>query len=230
MTPDSRTIAEWGNRVAAEYRSAALAAQVLHLGIQIGLPEELLATALRVVRDELDHARISHEVRAALGGAEAPVPFDPRALALPLAPEGPLASIVDCLVPSFCLGETFAVPLFSAMRAHTTHPEARAALDRILQDEAVHRAFGWEALDALIEIDPDGVRARVEAALPRWLVGFRKAYGEVGGGVPLSEEERAAGLLPAEGYRRIWAETVHNELAPRFARRGIPLPPEAANA
>ncbi|MEZ4237604.1 MAG: hypothetical protein R3F59_15940 [Myxococcota bacterium] len=51
----------------------------------------------------------------------------------------------------FCLGETPAVPLFRAMQARAAHPAVAPVLRRILADEAVHRAFGWEALDWLLE-------------------------------------------------------------------------------
>ena len=63
--------------------------------------------------------------------------------------------LVDAVVASFCLGETFAVPLFNAMREHTTFPLAKRVLERVLRDEAIHRQFGWDALDALLEIDAD---------------------------------------------------------------------------
>ena len=79
-----------------------------------------------------------------------------RALAPAPAPDGPLAALVDTILHAFCLGETFAVPLFAAMRPATTQPTAAAALQRILRDEATHRAFGWDTLDALLELDPAG--------------------------------------------------------------------------
>ena len=54
--------------MAAEYGSAGITAQVLTWGIQAGLPAPLLHTAARIVRDELDHAELSHGVVQALGG------------------------------------------------------------------------------------------------------------------------------------------------------------------
>ena len=66
MTP--RVVEEWRRRVAAEYGSAGITAQVLTWGIQAGLPAPLLHTAARIVRDELDHAELSHGVVQALGG------------------------------------------------------------------------------------------------------------------------------------------------------------------
>lgn len=216
-----RVRAEWANRVAAEYTSAALTAAVLQGCIRAGLPRPLLDTACRIVRDELDHAELSHGCLVALGGGETPIDLDFARLAPPEAPEGPLASLLDAVLRSFCFGETLAVPLFSAMRAGATHPEARAVLDRVLRDEAVHRAFGWEALDALLALDPEGVAARVAATLPKVTADFRRAYGEVPDSAPLTEEERGAGLLDAQEYRRIFQETLKSEITPRLARRGL---------
>ena len=66
MTP--RVHREWSNRVAAEYRSAAITAQVLHWLISVGADDALVSTCMRIVRDELDHAQLSHDCLVALGG------------------------------------------------------------------------------------------------------------------------------------------------------------------
>jgi hypothetical protein len=217
----NRTHVEWKNRVAAEYRSSAITAQVLHLAIQCGFPDELLRTALRIVGDELDHARLSHECLVALGGDDAPAALDVTSLAVPAAAEGPLASLLDLLGANFCLGETFAVPLFARMREGTTHPAARDVLDRVLRDEAVHRAFGWDALDVVLAIDPDGARARMASRLPGWLAAFRRSYGTPRDVPPITAAERAAGLIDLAEYVAIHDDTVANDIAGRFARRGI---------
>lgn len=223
--PTPRARAEWAARVRAEYRSAAQTAQVVHLLLVCGLDEGLARAGLGVVQDELDHARLSHEVLVALGGGEEQDALDAGELSRPSTAEGPLALLVDAGVGSLCLGETFAVPLFSAMRRGTTHPVARAALDRILRDEVRHRQLGWDLLDGLLELDPDGVRGRVTAALPGWLSGFRQAYRPPEGASPLTPQERAAGLLPAADYRQEHDRCVAEELQPRLGARGIPLPP-----
>lgn len=224
MPPTSeRTLREWRSRVAAEYRSAAITAQLLHWLIQAGLDPALVDTALRIVRDELDHAALSHDVLLALGALDAPAPVQLETLAEPLDPGGVLPSLLDSALRNFCLGETFAVPLFQAMRAGTTHPEAKAALDRILRDEAVHRAFGWTLLDALLEIDADAVRARSEAKLPALLETFRRGYAPDAATTPITDDERAVGLLDLAEYRRVYGETV-DDLRRRFGKRGIHVP------
>lgn len=219
-----RALQEWGNRVSAEYRSAAITAQVLQWGIRFGLPRPLLDTAGRIVSDELDHAELSHACLVALGGANQPMELDQQRLAADAHRDDALNALLETILRSFCFGETLAVPLFGAMRAGTTHPVARDALDRILRDEAVHRAFGWDALDALLAIDGTGVRAQVAAHLPVVVRSFRTAYGDLADAVPLTAAERSVGLLDAREYRDIFASTLDGDIRPRLKRRGMSLP------
>ena len=220
----ARLLAEWRNRVRAEYGSAGLAAQAVHWMIQCGFPEAQVAVGLRIVQDELDHARLSHDVVVDQGGADEPMSLDIRATASPTAAEGVLASLVDSMLRNFCLGETFAVPLFHAMRKTTTIPTARIALDRILRDEAVHRAFGWDALDVLVEIDGPGVRARAQAKVPDMLTWFQRAYGSAASQSEITDLERSCGLITGGEYAEIYQSCLREQIRPRFARRGITLP------
>jgi hypothetical protein len=222
--PTTRARAEWAARVRAEYGSAAVTARLLHWMVQLGLERPLIDTAQRILADELDHADLSHEVLVAIGGADQPQQQELAALDSPLLPQGPLASLLRAGLYHFCLGETLAVPLFSAMREGCTHPTAREALDRILRDEAVHRAFGWSLLDSLLAIDPEGVRAWSAQALPAMLEDFRLAYASSPPS-PLSPEERAVGLIAPEDYARIFEEVRRDWLGPQWARRGIATAP-----
>ncbi len=222
MTP--RVHREWRNRVSAEYRSAAITAQVLHWLIQVGAGDELVSTCMRVVRDELDHAQLSHDCLVALGGGGT-ASLDARAMAEPMRPEGLVASLLDSILQNFCLGETFAVPLFNRMYEGTTHPDARRVLTRVLQDEAVHRAFGWQALDALLEADPEGVRAFVNKRLADHVASFQRAYAPDTDGTPLTAEERACGLMDVADYREVWTRTYEEDVSTRLAKRGIEAPP-----
>lgn len=208
----------------AEYRSAATTARVVHWMIQCGLPRALVDRAQRIVADELDHAELAHACMVELGGAPDAVELDIAFLAIADGSEGPLASLVDTILHAYCLGETFAVPLFAAMRPCTVQPAAAAALRRILRDEASHRAFGWDALDALLDIDPPGVRARVTDRLPTALQAFETAYGRAPNGPPLTPAERAAGLLDGASYRAAYGLALVRDIRPRLARRGIDLP------
>lgn len=204
--------------MAAEYGSAAIAAQVLTWGIQAGLPAPLLHTAARIVRDELDHAALAHGCLVALGGADTPVDLAPEQLAVPQG-GGLLVALTRAVVRNFCIGETLAVPYFAAMRRACTQGDAAAALERILSDEAVHRAFGWDALDALIAIDP-GVAPFVTDALPTLRASF-DGYAAPPDAPALTDDERACGLLDHASYAALFAAVWTDDIAPRFARRGI---------
>lgn len=224
MTP--RAQEEWRRRVAAEYRSAAITAQLLHWGILAAFPESLLHVALRVVRDELDHAALSHECLVALGGGDLPVPMDLANLSVP-STAGILGGLVDGVLTHLCLGETLAVPLFDAMRRGATHPAVRPVLHRVLQDEAIHRQFGWDALDELLA-HGEPVRERIRLRLPDALEGLRLAYAPDESAEPLTPEERGAGLLDHEDYRRVFWETLASDLGPRLQRRGFEVPEASA--
>ena len=216
MTP--RVHAEWARRVAAEYRSAGVAAQVLSWGVAAGVPVSLLRVAGRIVNDELDHAELGHSCLVALGGTEEPVDLSPDLLRVATT-DDLLADLVRAVLRDFCLGETLAVPLFAEMRRRADQPAVVRALDRILADEAVHRAFGWELLDALIRIDP-AVVGFATMQLPTLLDSFA-GYADPPGALPLTEIERGCGLLDNADYGQIFARTWEEDLAPRFGRRGI---------
>ncbi len=226
MLPDDRARArqEWQNRVTAEYRSAAVTGQLLHWLIQAAFSDELVRVAIRIVGDELDHSKLSYDCLVSLGGGDEPAVMDIAHLAEPVSSDGLLASITDSVVRNFCLGETFAVPLFGAMRDQTFDPMAKQVLDRVLRDEAVHRAFGWDALDELIERDPVGVRLRIQQFLPQWIREFERGYGTPRPTVPLSDMEKAVGLLDLAKYVEIFRETLNDDIRARFAKRAIELP------
>jgi 1,2-phenylacetyl-CoA epoxidase catalytic subunit len=224
MTP--RVRAEWRNRVAAEYRSAAVTSALLHKAILAGFPEPLLHTALRIVRDELDHAALSHGVLVELGSRDEPVVLrmDDLLDRPAMSAETVLAELTDSVVRDFCLGETFAVPLFHAMRRPDTDPRVHSVLTRVLADEAIHRQFGWDALDELLARDPAGVRRYVGERLGGWLMAFQQAYAAEGEAPPLTEAERAMGLIDLPEYRQAFAEALRDDVGPRFASRGMALP------
>lgn len=223
MTASARVRAEWRERVAAEYTSAAITQHHVLWLIQAGAPPDLIEAGLAIVADELAHSRLSHEVYVAAGGGEAPA-IDRDALGLARG-GGPVEhDLLRATVRVFCLGETVAVPLFSHLRERCTQEVARRALDRILRDEVRHRDFGWDTLDWLGAADP-GVPARVTAMLPAMLAELDASYGRTnpavaGDGGELAEDDRAWGLAPPREYAEILALTVEKDFRPRFAARG----------
>lgn len=223
-TPASdRVRAEWRNRIAAEYGSAALTQHFVLWLIQIGASPDLLDAGLAIVADELAHAELSTEVYAAAGGT-APPAIDRRDLELPRRADRPLEhDVVTVALQVFCLNETVAVPLFAHLREATTVPVARAALDRILVDEVRHRDFGWACLDwAMTTPLAEAVPAIAAAELPRLFAGLTRNYGhDVAAPSAITDDDRAWGLAPARDYARILAATWDRDYAPRFTARGL---------
>jgi hypothetical protein len=215
-----RVRVEWSRRIEAEYRSAAITQHLTLWLIQIGASPDLIRAGLRIASDELHHAALSHRVARKCGAA--PIVLDREQLQLTRA--GELEDdVLGVCVDVFCLGETVAVPLFSALRRGCTVPVARRALDRVLRDEVRHRDFGWALLGWLVELDPSR-RRKVERALPRMFASLMKSYGSAHREPPLSDEERAWGLMPSKEYREILLRAVERDYRPRFGRLGIRFP------
>lgn len=218
--------AEWLRRVQAEYTSAAV---TQHLGLwllQIGASPDLVKASLRIVTDEVEHARLSHVTYARAGGTGAPELHRER-LSLRRVDEArePLErDVARTAISVFCLGETVAVPLFKRLREGCSVPVARRALDRVLKDEVRHRDFGWTLLDWLLSQPFGGdVRALAEAELPGMLARLSDQYGLTSPDLPaeVAEEDRAWGLMAPKEYGLIVKRTLARDWVPRFKKRGL---------
>ncbi len=216
---------EWRHRCEAEYRSAALTQHLTLWLIQLALSPDLISDGLRITADELEHARLSHDVYLAAGGQEPPT-LDRPTLALTDEPDRALEDqALLATVKIFCLGETVAVPLFRHLRAGCDQPQARGALDRIMSDEGRHAAFGWQVLDAFGErLGTESVRRTVEPVLPAMFGELDLAYGRGAAarddGV-IGPADRRWGVVPAAEYLPILESTVEGTWIPRFAAAGI---------
>ncbi|MBK9037492.1 MAG: ferritin-like domain-containing protein [Myxococcales bacterium] len=218
-----RVRAEWRNRIAAEYGSAAITQHFVLWLIQIGASPDLIELGLAIVADELAHSQRSAEVYVAAGGA-APPALDRATLALPRRADRPLEDdVITAALQVFCLNETVAVPLFAHLRAAATVPVARAALDRILQDEVRHRDFGWACLDWVLTTPLAAALPGLAAAeLPRLFAALTASYGgALDAPSAVTDDDRAWGLAPARDYARILTATWARDYAPRFEARGI---------
>ena len=215
---------EWLRRVEAEYRSAAVTQHLVLWLLQAAVSPDLVALGLRIVRDELAHARLSHRVYLAAGGRGGPT-LVRESLGLRRDEQAPLEhDILRHGVEIYCLGETVAVPLFAEIRRPCTVPSARRALDRILRDEVRHREFGWTLLGYMLE-QPlgDALRTLLVKELPGMFQRLRRSYGISLPNAPreLPAEDRAWGLMPAGLYGDILEKTVSRDYVPRFAKVGI---------
>jgi hypothetical protein len=215
---------EWLRRVEAEYRSAAIAQ---HLGlwlIQIGASPDLVRRSQRVARDELVHASQARRVYHAAGGGGTAV-LDRGRLGLAARAGEPLElDVARACVDAFCLGETVAVRLFAALREGCTVAPARAALDRVLRDEVLHRDLGWDMLGWLLDLPVGGeVRRLVERELPAMFARLSASYAPPGSREDraMTAEDRAWGLMPGARYAAVLERSVTRDHLPRFARLGI---------
>lgn len=219
-------IVEWGRRVEAEYRSAAITQHLTLWLIQMGASPDLIHDGLRIVADELAHADLSFKTFAAAGGT-AVAPIARESLALSAKPGEQLEETVTRWgVEVFCLGETVAVPLFKVLREACVVPTAREALDRVLRDEVRHRDFGWTLLEYLVSTPNEPlVRAVVERELPGMFARVQRSYAPVGGEARTSipDADRAWGLMPIARYREILERTLERDYRPRFARLGFEI-------
>ncbi len=214
---------QWARQVSAEYRSSALAQELTLWLTQLGASPDLIGAGLRIAADELEHARLSHEVFAVAGGRSA-APLDRANLAIPRGPHDGLEQrVLEAGVVIFCLGETVAVPLFRHLRAGCDAAAPRAVLDQIVRDEPRHSSFGWDLLDWLLDGPCEGQEHRVEAALGSGFAALERAYGDHGlpAGAELSPQDRAWGLAPRNEYAEILRATFARVWHPRFEAYGI---------
>lgn len=215
---------EWTRRIEAEYRSAALTQELGHFLLVLGAPEWLVRDAVRITTDELAHARMSSAVATAAGNV-APPAIDRGSLSHARSGNEPLELTTTRIVlEGYCLGETIAVRLFSAMRKDCDVPVARRALDRILKDEVRHRDFGWNALEWLVEVDTSGaIRDHVRQLYPELVARQRQAYAPDGHADEraLPVADRRWGLIPGATYASITAATPKRDYEPRLKKLGL---------
>ena len=214
---------EWLRRVQAEYRSAAITQHLTLWLIQLGASPDLIHAGLRIVKDELVHARMSHRVYSAAGGRDAPM-LAQETLGLSRPPSEPLLlSTARAGVEIFCLGETVAVPLFKVLRDECSATAARRALDRILRDEVRHRDFGWTLLGWLLDLPArEAVLGLVRAELPAMFSRLRRSYAPGHAKqTAIPAEDRAWGLMPSTHYAGILERTITRDYVPRFGALSI---------
>ncbi|MCP4806921.1 MAG: ferritin-like domain-containing protein [Proteobacteria bacterium] len=209
----------WAQRTLAEYRSACLTAELQHWLLVIAVSPDTLDVCHRIVMDEVAHAELSREAFLAAGGDPAALPLARDTLFLPHDVEAPLEyRALSVAADVFCCGETVAVPLFLALREDATEAPAIEALDRIVRDEATHRAFGWTLLDELLERLPDGV-VWLQQRAPEFVRRIADAYD--GYGSTTVDQGPEWGLMPPVRYGEITRQCIDEVIRPRFAKRGV---------
>ncbi len=206
----------WTLNAHSEHAAAAGCSAVLRALIEARAPLDLVAAESSFVLDEIAHTELSARIANALGGGVA-VRYDAAALvADPPADLSPLGRAIDLAIGVHCISETFVLPLAREMVRHQPHAVMRAALRRIVKDEAAHARLGWILLDWADELVDEGtrrrIRERVGAAIAR-----RQPLAH---GAPRDDDGDPVGWLPAAVYAKMAPTVWRDEVCQPLRERG----------
>jgi hypothetical protein len=137
----------WQGRTLDEYRSQVAFTALLGELTSLDLPFDVLAGAVRVVRDEARHVELCRRLVRALGGSNR-IPGAPNFVTPPLS-WSVLRRALRGVAGSLCLGETVSAAILGATLKHTSDPLTHAVLELLTRDEAFHSDFGWRVLPVL---------------------------------------------------------------------------------
>jgi hypothetical protein len=214
---------EWRRRMAFEYRSSMVFAQLVPQLHEAGASIDAQVVMLRMAQDELRHTRTCAGVVEAMGGVAA-VEHDPRVA--PLAAHGavtPEERALRNVLYTTSLSEMVACARFVATLDHTTDPPVREALRRLLGDEVIHGQFGFHYLASMgpwLDAHPEARRS-----LERYLVhAFWVLESELaprGPFTPLTGDERALGVGDPALAREVFHGTIEGAVVPGLERLGL---------
>lgn len=210
----------WLRQARTEYAAAALTAEMLHWIIMIGLSPETLERGARVVADEVGHAHLCHELYLLCGGTLA-VAVEPAALRHAADPGAPLLMRALTAAGQLAIEESIALPVFSLRVRNAVQPRVREVVERILRDEAFHRAYAWDVLDELIErMGLDVARGWVRPRLASWTRPYLSA--RLRDDEPVwSDAQLGMGLIDRREHWQAMRACLSDVVLPRFAKRGL---------
>jgi hypothetical protein len=146
----------WLDRAAMEHASVAAFARFTLQLLSLGAPAELIDASQQAGRDEARHARLCYAIASQLGGPVGPDRLDLRGLDLDVDP----ARVVLESILEGCIGETIAAAKMRYLAARVENPDIAAMLESIAEDEAMHAALAWKALDWMLRTFDVGAVAR----------------------------------------------------------------------
>ena len=153
--PSGARTRAWSTR-----RIASFARFTLDL-LAFGADSELVELAQRAGLDEIAHAKLCFGLAERYDGQVS----GPAALDLHgVQPAATLRAAARAAFVEGCIGETQAALLARAALAHATDTGARAALERIADDEARHAELAYRFVAFALQREPD-LRADLSAAL-----------------------------------------------------------------
>jgi hypothetical protein len=219
-------LAEWRARTLAEYRSAAVGAELMTWLIRLGFSSDTLQAAHVFVGNELDHADMSWEAYNAVGGSDEDILEVPEgSLVLAQGFGGPTFDrlVLACL-DRFCVAETLAAPLFEAMLEEATESAPKQVLQRIVADLEAQTALGWMVLDEALEQDEARVDKLAKKSLPAFFGRRERTWGVLPDDwiEGVGPHEQAYGLVPRARYKREFYQAIAEEVLPRLEKRNLP--------
>jgi hypothetical protein len=211
----------WLRQARTEYTAAALTGQLLHWLIVLGLSPETLQRGSRVVGDEVEHARLSHELYLLCGGADEAWVLNPALLWHSDDPEAPISHRALTAAGQLAVEESIALPVFAARLRNAKHPRAREVNERIHRDEAFHRAFAWDVLDEITGImGVDTARSWVRPRLAWWMRVYLRA--SLRDSEPTwTAQQLGMGLIDRVEHWTLMKACIEEVVIPRFVKRGL---------
>jgi hypothetical protein len=213
----------WTMRGQQEHRSANVFAEATSLLVDTGAPLDVVSALTRVVSDELSHTELC--VRMTRAFATDPPSFT-RVARETTAPESRRARALRILLVEGAMGETISCALFSAGCRAATEPCTRAALARILRDEATHAHTCWAALATLLGRATPSALAALEEEATRALGSIETTQM-----VPVLERIRrkaqfdpaweALGVLVPEKRANAFYGAIERRVVPSLTRLGL---------
>jgi hypothetical protein len=207
----------WTRTAFSEYASAAAFAEVATLLLAAGAPIDLVAAAGDFVVDEITHTEVAARLAAHLGGA---VDLDVRLdrLVRPPASGRAIVRAAELIVRVSCVGEAVTVPVLKISRELAGSELIRAALAKIIADEAAHAQLGGWFLDWADGQLDDATRAHLGRVAGRALRDLAPREG--------SQCAVGYGQLDCAHFDPALASAAERNVARPLAARGIVVPPE----
>ena len=215
---------EWQRRTLAHYRAASIAAEYLTWLIRLGFSPDVLVAAHGVLGGKLDHADMAFEVYEAVGGEGDPAAVSEGSLVLDQGFGKPtFERLVLATLDVYCVAETLAGPLHSAMLDASRKAEPKQLLSRLVDDAPAHKALGWMVIDEALEQDEKTVRKLAKHALPGFFSRVERLWGALPDGwiEPVGPHEKAYGLIPRAQYKREFYQSIAEEVLPALDDRNL---------